>query len=364
MSTTAVTPTASAAVTTPSKSERHAEFLPSGNEYRMTGKMPAESGDNASDESQSSNKETAEKKSSQEVTPKTDASAASSDAEKAAASETASSQKKTADTPASENRWQKLSRENKELRERITKLETGSPTRETTASQTVTPEAKPAAAAASVPKATPKPKIDDVDPATKQPKYKTFEEYETAKDAWTLDEAVRKVEEKGAKTQREQQIAQSKQVVATEFGKRVEAARTKYNDFDEVALHKDLPIKEGSAVDFFTLDSPIGTDVLYFLGKNPTELARINKLNNVGAIRELTKIELKLTPADAAKPAAAADAAKTSAKPVTQAPAPAHQVSGNGAVAKDTAAQAVEDGDSDTYIRAENAKALARRKKG
>ena len=70
------------------------------------------------------------------------------------------------------------------------------------------------------------------------------------------------------------------------------------------------------------------------------------------------EIEAELTGGNGDKSSAA-----SSAKPVTQASRPPHQVSGKGTVAKDAVEQAVEDGDSETYIKAQNAKELARRKK-
>jgi hypothetical protein len=53
----------------------------------------------------------------------------------------------------------------------------------------------------------------------------------------------------------------------------------------------------------------------------------------------------------------------SSAKPVTQASRPPHQVSGKGTVAKEAVEQALEDGDFETYSRAQNAKELARLKR-
>lgn len=359
MSTLAVTPAASAAAaTTVDTTERHAEFLPTDRNYRMTGELPAASGEK-DDASQTSEKETKDNSSQDNSSEKVDASAAASDAEKAAASEAASAQK---DKPATENRFQKLSRENKELRERLNRLESAQPRRDNPQASQPAADQKTDTAAAQ-PKAAPKPKIDDVDPKTSQPKYKTFAEYEEAKDEWNRKEAIREFQETTAKTQREQNLAHSKQVIAQEFGKRVEAARAKYADFDEVALNPDLPIKEGSPVDIFTLDSANGTDVLQFLGKNPGELDRINKLSPVAQIRELTKIELEVSKV-AAKPAAAAAGENPSAKPVTQAGRPPHQLSGKGTVTKDAVEQAVEDGDQDTYMREQTARDLARRRKG
>jgi hypothetical protein len=357
MFTSAVTSEAPA-VSLERDNDRHADFLPTDKHYRLTGEMPKEEprSDPAATEPQNKDKKD---DTQQDPAVKKDDSASSGESETAAASEAAQlqekekqAQQKTAKT--SETRWQKLSRENKELRDRLTKLEQPRTTQRDTQQrpQPATEAAKTATTTTS------KPKIDDVDPKTGKAKYASYAEYEDAKDQWLQDEAVRKFQESSSKTQREQALQNAKQTIAREFGKKVEAAKGKYADFETVALNPDLPIKEGSPVDVFTLDSEVGTDVLYYLGQNPAELDRINKLNPVAQVRELTKIELKV----ATKPAAAAAAAATSAKPTTQAPRPPHQVSGKAAVTKDAVEKAVEDGDSETYIREQNARELARRR--
>jgi hypothetical protein len=353
MFTSAVTSEAPA-VSLERESDRHAEFLPTDKHYRLTGEMPKEETKDDAAAVEQDDKEKQDQSQQNSSEKKDDSSAAAAAASEAAPpqeKDKPAAQQKTAKT--SENRWQKLSRENKELRDRLTKLEQPPATQRET--QQASQPAKEATKAATT--ATPKPKIDDVDPKTGKPKYATYAEYEDAKDQWLQDEAVRKFQESSSKTQREQALQNAKQTIAREFGKKVEVAKGKYADFEAVALNPDLPIKEGSPVDVFTLDSEVGTDVLYYLGQNPAELDRINKLNPVAQVRELTKIELKV----AGKPAAAA-AAATSAKPTTQAPRPPHQVSGKAAVTKDAVEKAVEDGDSETYIREQNARELAKRR--
>jgi len=201
-------------------------------------------------------------------------------------------------------------------------------------------------------KARPEPKIDEVDSKTGKAKYATYDDYMRDLRAWDREQTLKEFQDTSAKTAKEREQQQVQQTIATEWGKRVETAVAKYADYNEVALNPDLPIKQGSVVDMFILDSPHGTDVLYHLGQNPAELDRINKLNPISQARELTKIELKLS-----------EEKSTSAKPVTQAPRPPHQVSGKGTVSKEAVEQAVEDQDQETYARAMNARELARRKR-
>lgn len=351
MRTPAVTEDASAASTAASSIEQALEsgFLPDDPHYRMTGEFPEEKKDEKKDEK----KETPDPNDTKDPSVNDDASAAS-EADTAAASAAAEAQEKKDKGPAqsktdktSESRWAKITRENKELREKNERLErerTAAPPRDTKQPSQAAADANKATAAA------PKPKIDDVDSKTGKAKYATYDEFQDARDEWNRKEAVREFTETSAKTQRETAFTQAKQTIAREFGKKVEVAKTKHADFEAVALNPDLPIKEGSPVDLFTLDSPIGTDVLYHLGQNPAELDRINKLNPLAQVRELTKIELKLSET------------KAPVRQITAAARPPNQVSGKGTVAKDSVVQAVEDQDQDTYNREQNARALARRR--
>lgn len=85
---------------------------------------------------------------------------------------------------------------------------------------------------------------------------------------------------------------------------RVEVATAKYSDYAQVVGNANLPISPVMAEAI--MDSDVGPDVAYYLGKNPALAARIANLNPVSQVRELGKIEAMVsTPRQAAKPAAA-----------------------------------------------------------
>jgi hypothetical protein len=225
-----------------------------------------------------------------------------------------------------------------------------------------------------------RPKLTDVDPKTGQPLFKTFTDYELAlekysddRDAWLESETFKKVTEHSTKAQKEKETAEAEKVIAELFGKRVNEVRQKHADFDQVALRKDLPVVKGSTVEAYILDSDRGAEVLYFLGQHPEEVTRLTGLigdldaqgnftrigpglSALAQARELFKIEQALTPVE--KPA---PKPPSTARPVTQAPPPPHQVSGK-APASDPVEQAVKEGDFAAFRDAENAKILARRK--
>ena len=362
MSTTAVTQETPAVSTpaVPQKSE-HAEFLPSNDRhYRMTGEIAEPEKSAVIEEAPAASAEPV-----QEATPKPGD-------DTAAASEAAPPQKKTAAT--SENRWQKITRENKELRERLLRFESAQqPPRETQQASQPAAEAKPEA------KTAPKPKIDDVDPKTNQPKYKSYAEYEEAKDQWLLDEGARKATEALSKTTQERERAQVEQTIQKEVSERAEKARAAYPDYDDV-MTQVLTSKEvdgrppifytaGSPIDAFILKTPNGTDVLYHCAKNISnpairEIFARNPQGNAYVLSSVEQVGRLAVLAHTLASKSAAPAPTPSAKPITQAPRPPHQTSGQGAVNKDPVVAAVETQDQETYMREQNARDLARRKKG
>ena len=91
---------------------------------------------------------------------------------------------------------------------------------------------------------------------------------------------------------------------------REEEARTKYDDFEQVAYNPKLPITETMAQTIQA--SEIGPDVIYHLGSNPKEADRIARLSPLLQAREIGKIEARLASSPPAK--------KTSTAPAPIAP--------------------------------------------
>ena len=322
-------------------------FLPDDPHYRLTGEFKSK-----------------EEKPAQQTEVEDPATPGDKGDETAAASEAAPQQEETkgpAQTrtaKTSENRWQKRERELKELRDEVARLK-AQPRSDTQQTSQPATETKP--------KANAKPNIDDVDPKTGKPRFANWKEYEDAKDKWNREEARREFQEESSKTAAEQQRIQSERTVAEGFAKKLEPVRSKYADFDTVALNPDLVIPRGSAADIFLLDSEHAGEVLYHLGQHPEILQGfygqhdpktgrfMNLVNPAQQFRKLAEIESKF--------AGNGRAQTTPATPVTQAGRPPHQVSGKGTVAKDAVEQALEDGDFETYKKAQDAKDLARLKR-
>lgn len=94
---------------------------------------------------------------------------------------------------------------------------------------------------------------------------------------------------------------------------REEAAREKYDDFEQVAYNQNLPITTVMAQTIQASD--IGPDIAYYLGSNPREADRIARMSPYMQAKEIGKIEAKL--ADSPAPVKKTTSAPPPIKPVT-----------------------------------------------
>lgn len=88
------------------------------------------------------------------------------------------------------------------------------------------------------------------------------------------------------------EATQSYHATVSAYREREETARDKFDDFEEVAYDKSLPVTDTMAQAIQTADN--GPDVLYYLGQNPDEAKRISKLSPALQAKEIGKLEAKL----------------------------------------------------------------------
>ena len=100
--------------------------------------------------------------------------------------------------------------------------------------------------------------------------------------------AERKAEELLAR--REQARAQSE--LLESYHDKEEEARTKYDDFEQVAYNPKLPITDVMADTIRSSD--VGPELAYYLGTNPKDADRISRLAPLAQAKEIGKIEAKL----------------------------------------------------------------------
>jgi hypothetical protein len=90
--------------------------------------------------------------------------------------------------------------------------------------------------------------------------------------------------------QREQ--ARQQAAILDSYHEKEEEARSKYDDFEQVAYNPKLPITDVMAESIRASDT--GPEVAYYLGANPKEAERISRLAPLVQAKEIGKIEAKL----------------------------------------------------------------------
>jgi hypothetical protein len=101
--------------------------------------------------------------------------------------------------------------------------------------------------------------------------------------------AEQKAQELLARREAEAQQA----AILDSYKDREEEARDRYEDFEQVAYNPNLPVT-GIMVQAIQ-SSDIGPEVIYWLGSNPKEAARISRLSPILQAKEIGKIEVNLT---------------------------------------------------------------------
>jgi hypothetical protein len=101
--------------------------------------------------------------------------------------------------------------------------------------------------------------------------------------------AYQKAEELIAKREAAKQQSQ----VLESYHDKEEEARTKYDDFEQVAYNPKLPITDVMAETIQSSD--VGPELAYYLGSNPKEADRISRMTPFMQAKEIGKIEGKLS---------------------------------------------------------------------
>ncbi len=159
------------------------------------------------------------------------------------------------------------------------------------------------------------PKTDPLGPEPQPDQFSDAREYGAALKDWTAQAVER---------DRTQKEANEKQAKA--WSESVEAARKEHEDYDKKIAASTAKVSD--AIRDAILESKAGGLLLYHLANNPEEAARLSGLSERSQLRELGKIEAKLTD----KPAKAENTlAEIKAEvEVSKAPAPATPLRGSG----------------------------------
>ncbi|MGI9297834.1 MAG: hypothetical protein ACR2QC_08040 [Gammaproteobacteria bacterium] len=109
---------------------------------------------------------------------------------------------------------------------------------------------------------------------------------------WKASERVAAALSRRDQEERERQEAEKASGVSETYAGRLQEARTRYDDYDEVVESSDLIISDD--VTGAILESEQGPDIVYYLAQNPEEGKRLNGLSAVKLGKELGKIEAKV----------------------------------------------------------------------
>ena len=147
--------------------------------------------------------------------------------------------------------------------------------------------------------------------------------------------ALQKAEELIAK----REAAKQQSAVLESYQEREEAARDKYDDFEQVAYNPKLPITNVMAETIQSSD--IGPELAYYLGSNPKEAERISRMTPLSQAKEIGRIEAKLA---ADPPVKRTTSAPAPISPVTAraSAAPAHDTTDPRSIKTMTASQWIE----------------------
>lgn len=271
------------------------------------------------------------------IKPKTEASAPSKtpsdradvSADKAAPASEPGSKQEHKKTQTADERKAQLQREIQELTAQRNKLReprgTSDVKREVTPSPAPQPEKKESA---------PKPTLEEKNPDG-TPKFKSYGEYEDARDKWNREEAIREFQQTTEKERREAAQKAEVEAASKEWLDRVDETRKTLPDFDDVVkFDKDEPhpifqLPQGCVLETFIYQAAEhGPQVLHHLMKDRAEYDRIMAIpSRLQLDRELWKLDHSFAVQSKSEP--------KPATPVTKAPKPVSEVGGRGTAASD-----------------------------
>lgn len=150
--------------------------------------------------------------------------------------------------------------------------------------------------------------------------FDTFEDYQEAIAEHTAHRVYRETQEKVEKETQKRQQEQFVQTRREMWEAHSEAVAEKYDDGSDILDNFTDIVLSQAGVDVI-LESELGGDLAYYLGKNDAEAQRISKLSPARQAAELGKLEAKL--------------ASEPIKKASKAPAPVDTVTGRSSTAND-----------------------------
>jgi len=122
--------------------------------------------------------------------------------------------------------------------------------------------------------------------------FETTEAYVDALTDYKMDQKLSQFQEKSKADERKQTEAQRKATIEQNFSQAVQTASGRYKDYLEVVNNPDVFVSNALLEN--VKESDMAGDLLYYIGKNPSEAQRLSGLNGSAVAREVGKLEAKL----------------------------------------------------------------------
>jgi hypothetical protein len=154
--------------------------------------------------------------------------------------------------------------------------------------------------------------------ATPEPKQEDFTDYAAYLDAraeWKARATTQQIIQQERQQFAKAQTTRAEQAAATAYFAKVETAKAKYDDFEDVAFADDVPITDPMTKAIMGAEN--GPDIQYYLGSHPEEARVISRQDPYSQIRAIGRLEAKLS--------------TPSPKKTTTAPKPVKPLGGTGA---------------------------------
>ena len=142
----------------------------------------------------------------------------------------------------------------------------------------------------------------------KQEDFQSYDDFVVARAEFRAAATVDKRLDTLAKTVQQNQSQAEHTARAADWEVKVEDARDKYDDFDDVALNPDVPISNAMAEALGAEEN--GTDIAYHLGKHPKLSREIAALSPMQAVLRIGKLSAKLAEGPKRKPTSTPDPVK------------------------------------------------------
>jgi hypothetical protein len=169
---------------------------------------------------------------------------------------------------------------------------------------------------------------DDPEPKEDDPRWTSYKDFVKAQAQWEIRQQLKEMERQKQEEAAKAKAEEDRMAVRSAYDHRLDEARERYEDFDDVAF-KDIPVYEG--VSAIIMQHPAGPDLQYYLGKNPkvarelTEMPVEMAMARAGSIADQLSVEESQEPTSEGIEKGEPSAPKRKAAP----PAPIRPVGGS-----------------------------------